>query len=128
MNIELFTLVALALLCLLLPVVYGPARSRQVGMAGLLGNRGDLPPPEGLAGRGLRAHQNLIENLVPYAAIVLTAQALGVSNDMTQVSAGIFLVARLVHAASYLAGIIYLRTLAYGVGAVATVLILIQLF
>jgi uncharacterized MAPEG superfamily protein len=37
-------------------------------------------------------------------------------------------VARLVHAASYLAGILYLRTLAYGVGAVATVLILIQLF
>jgi uncharacterized MAPEG superfamily protein len=128
MTIELLTLVALALLCLLLPAVYGPARSRQVGMAGLLGNRDDLPPPEGLAGRGLRAHQNLIENLVPYAAVVLTAQALDISNGMTRVGAVVFLVARLVHAASYLAGVTILRTLAYGVGVVATLLILIQLF
>ena len=128
MTSELFTLVALALLCLVLPPIYGTARSRQVGLRGLIGNREDLPEPEGLAGRGLRAHQNLVENLLPFAIVVLAARAMSVSNQMTVVCAWLFFAARLVHAASYLAGITVVRTLAYGVGAVATFLFLLQLF
>ena len=128
MTAELFTLLALAVLCLLLPPIYNGARSRQVGLQGLLGNREGLPEPTGLAGRGLRAHQNLLENLLPYAIVVLSAHVLGVSNRMTVVCAWLFLAARLVHAASYLAGLTVVRTLSYGVGAVAIVLFLLQLF
>ncbi|WP_027133321.1 MAPEG family protein [Geminicoccus roseus] len=128
MTFELLTLPLLALLCLALPFVYGPARARQVGGKALLGNRENLPPPDGVAGRGLRAHQNLIENLVPYAIVVLAAHAAGVSNTVTAIAAGVFLAARLVHAACYVAGITLARSVAYFAGVAATLVILVQLF
>jgi uncharacterized MAPEG superfamily protein len=127
-TIELFTLIFLAGLGLVLPAIYGPAQTRQLGGAAMLGNRDNLPEPQGLAGRGLRAHRNLIENLVPYAIVVLTAQVLGISNDVTVAAAIVFLIARIIHAASYLAGITFVRSIAYGVGVAATVLIMVQLF
>jgi uncharacterized MAPEG superfamily protein len=128
MTTELFTLVALAILCLVLPGIYGSLRTRQVGLTPLLGNREGVPPPTGAAGRGFRAHQNLIENLVPYAIAVLTAHALGISNGVTAGAAIVFLIARLIHAASYIAGITIVRTLAYAVGLLATIAIMTQLF
>lgn len=123
MTIELYALLAASVLCLLLPMIYGPLYARQVGGAGLAGNRENLPEPTGAAGRGLRAHRNLIENLVPFAAVVFVAYAFAVSTPATQWAATAFLAARIVHAASYIAGIKILRTLAYAVGVAATLVI-----
>lgn len=128
MSTELLTLVILAIVCLLLPAIYGSLRAQQVGLPPLIGNREGVPPPTGAAGRGLRAHQNLIENLVPYAITILTAHVLGVSNSTTAAAAVVFLIARLVHAGSYLAGISVVRTIAYAVGVLANIVILVQLF
>jgi uncharacterized MAPEG superfamily protein len=91
------------------------------------GNREDVPEPTGVAGRGLRAHRNLIENLVPFALAVMLARVAGVSNTMTVAGAEIFLGARLVHAVTYFLGITGIRTLAYFAGVVGTALIFIQL-
>ena len=128
MSTELFTLVALAALCLIMPGLYGPLRIRQVGGDALLGNREAVPAPTGAAGRGLRAHQNLIENLVPYAIVVLVAHVTGAENGITAGAAIVFLVARIVHAGSYLAGITMVRTAAYAAGVAATIVIMTQLF
>ncbi|MBB2200812.1 MAPEG family protein [Gluconacetobacter tumulisoli] len=128
MTSELWALLWSAILCLVLPALYGPLYSRQIGQAGVIGNREDVPPPTGAAGRGLRAHRNLIENLVPFAIAVLVARAAGISNGMTVLGAWLFLGARVVHAASYIAGITGLRTLAWIVGAVGIVLIIVQIF
>jgi len=49
------------------PLTASVKASEQVGLPGVSGNREDVPEPTGAAGRGLRAHQNLIENLVPFA-------------------------------------------------------------
>jgi uncharacterized MAPEG superfamily protein len=128
MTVELFTLVALSLLALLLPVVYLFSYTRQVGVKAMLGNRDGLPERTGIAARGTRAHANLIENLVPFAGVVLSAQALGYSNAVTQTAAIVFLIARLVHLASYLAGIAIIRTIAYYAGIFSIFAIASQLF
>lgn len=127
MTTELLTLLATAVLCLALPLVYGPLYSRQVSLMALAGNREGLPPATGAAGRGQRAHANLIENLVPYAAVVLTAHVLGVHNALTAAAAIAYLAARVVHAVCYVVGIVGLRTLAYYVGLAATLVIASQI-
>jgi uncharacterized MAPEG superfamily protein len=126
MTTELLTLLLATLLCLLLPAVYGTMLGSQIGLGGLMGNREGLGEPSGAAGRGYRAHRNLLENLAPYAVVVLTAHVLGVSNGVTVTASVVFLIARLVHAASYLAGIPVVRTLSYAAGLVATLTIMFQ--
>lgn len=128
MTTELMTLLAAAVLCLALPMIYGPLYSRQVSLMALAGNREGLPPASGAAGRGQRAHANLIENLVPYAAVVLTAHVLGVHGTITAAAAVVFLAARVAHAVCYVLGIVGLRTLAYYVGLAATLTIVAQIF
>ena len=127
MTPELLTLVLLALVAMSLPLLYASLYGGQVGIKGLLGPRDNVPEPTGLAGRGLRAHRNLLENLVPYAIAVLVAHALGVSNTYTVAAAWVFLAARLVHAFAYLGAIAGLRSLAYNVGVVATLVILVEI-
>ena len=128
MPTELFALVAASLLALVLPLMYLPAYTMEVGPKAMLGNRDGLPERTGLAARGTRAHANLIENLVPYAGVVLAAQALDISNSVTHIAGAVFLAVRIVHAASYLAGIAVIRTFAYYAGVLATMAIAIQLF
>ncbi len=128
MTPELFALAALSLLALILPLIYLFGYTTDVGVKAMLGNRDGLPERTGVAARGTRAHANLIENLVPYAGVALTAQALGVSNGVTQAAGVVFLIARLVHAASYLAGVSVVRTVAYYAGVFAIFAIGIQLF
>ena len=127
MTPELFSLVAISLFSLILPLIYLFAYTTHVGVKAMLGNRDGLPERTGIAARGTRAHANLIENLVPFAGVVLTAQVVGVSNTITQVAGIIFLIARLAHAGSYLAGILMIRTVAYYAGMFATFAIGIQL-
>ena len=127
MTPELFALVAVSLFSLILPLIYLFAYTSDVGVKAMLGNRDGLPERTGIAARGTRAHANLIENLVPYAGVVLAAQAMGVSNDVTQVAGIVFLIARFAHAGSYLAGILMIRTVAYYAGMFATFAIGIQL-
>ena len=127
MTTELWILVATAVLCLALPLVYMPLYARQAGPSAIAGNREEAPVATGAAGRGVRAHRNLLENLLPFAIAILAAHAIGVSDTLTLAGAWLFLVARVVHALAYLAGITGVRTLAYVAGVVATVLILTQL-
>lgn len=126
MNTELWILVASTLLCLALPLLYVPLYARQVGMGVISGNREEAPAATGAAGRGARAHRNLLENLLPFAVAVLVARAAGISDGVTVLGAWLFLGGRLVHAASYLAGIPGIRTLAYVAGVAGTVAIVTQ--
>ncbi len=128
MSPELFALVAACLLALVLPLIYLPGYTMSVGAKAMLGNRDGLPERTGVAARGTRAHANLIENLVPFAAVVLAANAMGISNSVTHAAGIVFLIARIVHAASYIAGIAVVRTFAYYAGVLATIAIAVQLF
>ena len=54
--------------------------------------------------RANRAHQNAVENLASFAAVVLIAHASGISNATTEVCATIYFYARVAHAAIHISG------------------------
>ncbi len=75
----------------------------------------------------MRAHRNMLENLVLFAALVLAAQAAGLANETTALGALLFFWGRVAYAVIYLAGIPWLRTGAWAVSMVGLVLIFLQL-
>jgi uncharacterized MAPEG superfamily protein len=55
--------------------------------------------------RAYRAHQNLLEQFLPFAVIVLIGHSLGVSTSITQWCAILFFVLRLAHAVGMISGL-----------------------
>ena len=99
----------------------------QVGLPTLAANREGLPEIVGWAGRAARAHRNMLESLVLFAALVLVAHVAGKANATTALGAHLFLWARLAYAVIYIAGIPWLRTAVWAVSTVGLVLIFLQL-
>jgi len=99
----------------------------QVGLMKLVGNREGMPEITGWAGRAERAHLNMLQNLVLFAALVLAAIAVGKTNDMTLLGAQIFLWSRVAYAIIYVAGLAWLRTLSWVASVVGLVVIFAQL-
>jgi uncharacterized MAPEG superfamily protein len=108
-------------------LIAAAAANHAVGLTALAGNREDLPVLTGFAGRAKRAHLNMIENMVLFAALVLIAAVAGKANATTAMGALIFFWARLVHAVVYLLGIPWLRTVAWAVSVIGMVMIACQL-
>jgi uncharacterized MAPEG superfamily protein len=98
----------------------------QVGLPTLVGNREGLPEMKGWAGRACRAHLNMLENLILFAALVLIAVFANKTNSTTLLGAQIFFWARLAYAAIYLAGIPWLRTGAWAVSVIGLIMIFLQ--
>ena len=99
----------------------------QVGLPKLAGNREGMPPLTGWVGRAERAHFNMLESLVLFAALVLILVLTNKSNSTTLMGAQLFVWARLAYAVIYLAGIPWLRTLVWLVSMIGLVLIFCQL-
>ena len=99
----------------------------QVGLPRLAGNREGLAPCTGWAGRAQRAHFNVLESLVLFAALVLIAVVTNKTNATTLLGAQLFFWARLVYAFVYLAGIPWLRTAVWLVSVIGLILIFVQL-
>ena len=102
--------------------------NQQVGIVVLAGNREGLSEATGWAGRAKRAHLNMIENMVLFTALVLIAQVAGKADAMTAMGAAIFFWARLVYAGIYLAGLSWVRTVAWVVSVIGMAIIARQLF
>lgn len=73
------------------------------------------------------AHYNAVENLVVFAALVLTANAAGISNDVTVTACVVYFWARVVHLLSYTMAIPWVRTLSFAAGWACQVAIILQL-
>lgn len=67
--------------------------------------------------RANRAHLNAVENLAPFAAVVLVAQAAGISTALTAACAAVYFWARLAHAVIHISGFgrFWARTVAFTV-------------
>lgn len=126
MKPELTLLTCAVVLTLVQAVVAVLGAMLQVGLPALAGNREGLPEITGWGGRAARAHRNMLENLVLFAALVLVAVAAGKTNAMTLLGAQIFLYARLAYAVVYVAGIPWLRTVVWGVSVVGLAMIFLQ--
>jgi uncharacterized MAPEG superfamily protein len=77
--------------------------------------------------RADRAYINSAETFAPFAALVIAVHLAGKANAMTAFRATSFFWLRLAHAAVYLLGIPYLRTLMFTLGYVAIVGIFVEL-
>jgi uncharacterized MAPEG superfamily protein len=69
----------------------------------------------------------MLENLVLFAALVLIAVITNKTNPATLLGAQLFFWGRLAHALIYVAGIPWLRTLAWLVSVAGMILIFVQL-
>lgn len=99
------------------------------GLMGAMANPMPKDEPQSLwAQRLMRAHTNAVENLVIFAALVLTLQALHHSTETTVIACAVFFYARLAHAVVYTLGIPVLRTLAFAVGFAAEVALVLAVF
>lgn len=127
MKPELNLLVWAAVLTVVQVLVAVMGAFNQVGLMKLVGNREDMPKLTGWAGRAERAHLNMLQNLVLFAALVLVAVVTGKTNDMTLLGAQLFLWGRVAYAIIYLAGLPWLRTLSWFVAVIGLVLIFLQL-
>jgi uncharacterized MAPEG superfamily protein len=127
MKPELTLLACAVVLTLAQMVVAALGAMLQVGLPALAGNREGLPEITGWGGRAARAHRNMLENLVLFAALVLVAVAAGRTNATTLLGAEIFLYARLAYAVVYVAGIPWLRTGVWAVSVVGLAMIFLQL-
>ncbi len=124
LSYELRMLAYSALLCLLLWLPYILVEIKVRGLSRAVGYPtgayDDLPD---WAQRNYRAHMNLVENIGPFAALVLLAHVTGAANDATALGAALFFYARLVMAAVHIAGIPWVRTLAFFVSWIGTLII-----
>jgi uncharacterized MAPEG superfamily protein len=75
-------------------------------------------PQSAWAQRMMAAHANSVENLVVFAPLVLTAQALNIHTASTAFACALFFWCRLIYVAVYTAGIPVVRTLAFAGGFV----------
>lgn len=127
MKIELWYLVYVTVFTGLLWLPYILDRVLVRGLIDAVGYP-DNPKPQSLwAVRLMRAHANAVENLVVFAALVLAAHALGVSNTAIAMAAMVYFWARVVHAVVYTFGIPWLRTLSFTVAWICQAVIAWQL-
>ena len=94
MKPELTLLVWAVLLTFVQMLIAVTGATLQVGLPTLAGNREGLAPCTGWAGRAARAHRNMLESLVLFAALVLVAVAAGKTNATTLLGAQLFFWAR----------------------------------
>ena len=128
MTTDLVMLVWTALLCLLVPALYLIGRAQAPGgMAWAFGNRETTLAAAPWVGRAERAHRNLVENLGPFAVLVLVANVSGRADAATALGATLFFWARLGHVVVYTAGLVGVRTAVFFVGTAGELLILSRL-
>ena len=116
--------VLLAIVHMLITVV---ALVQHSGIAVSLGNRANLPELPGWGGRAGRANDNMAQNLVLFAAVVLAVVVTGTTNATTLLGAQLFFWGRVVYAVSYIGGITWVRTASWLVSIAGVLLILLQL-
>tara|TARA_B100000686_G_scaffold332518_1_gene397359 strand:+ start:999 stop:1349 length:351 start_codon:yes stop_codon:yes gene_type:complete len=116
------------MLFFLIYATQGFAIFQLTGLAGAVGGRDDMPVATGWKGRINRTVDNHSDNLIVFATLVMVAHVSQQANEITATGALVFFVARLVHAACYIAGVPWVRTLAWISCVVGMAMILVQLF
>lgn len=129
MKAELFWL---ALTTIVTGLMWLPYILDRVSLNGLTGAM-DNPPIGGFrqsvwAARMMSAHRNAVENLVLFAALVLTLHALGITSRNIGIAAAVYFWARLAHFIVYTAGLPMVRTLIWTVGWLALAYLALAVF
>ena len=116
MTSELMSLTAVTALTAVLWMPYILNTIAVRGIVDAVGYPEDPKPLSAWAAKMKAAHANAIENLVVFAALVLIANAAGVSNASTVMACEVYFWARLLHVASYTFAIPWVRTISFTIG------------
>jgi uncharacterized MAPEG superfamily protein len=127
MKTELLYLALAAAFTGLLWVPYILDRVAVWGLLDAVGYPADPKPQSAWAQRLKHAHYNAVENLAVFAALVLVANAAGVSNGAIASAAVVYFWARVVHALAYTFAIPWVRTLAFTVAFLAQAVVAWQI-
>ncbi len=127
MTSELMSLVWVTALTAILWIPYTLNTIAVRGLMDAVGYPADPKPIAGWAQKMKAAHANAVENLVVFAALVLIANAAGVSNETTVLACTVYLWSRVVHLLAYTFAIPWVRTLSVVAGFACQVAIILQL-
>ena len=129
MTRELFWLTLTVILSGLLWVPYILNRIQVRGLTGAMANptRNDKPHAE-WAARLMFAHDNAVENLVIFAALVLILAQLDYSTKWTALACAVYFWTRVAHVIVYTMGVPVFRTLAFAVGFAAQAVLALAIF
>jgi len=127
MTSELMSLVWVTALTAILWIPYTLNTIAVRGLMDAVGYPADPKPLAEWAQKMKAAHANAVENLVVFAALVLIANAAGVSNETTVLACTVYLWSRVVHLLAFTFAIPWVRTLAFVAGFACQVAIILQL-
>ena len=127
MTTELEMLTWATALTILLWIPYTLARIMNVGLLPTLTYKSDDTPLAAWATRAKKAHANAIENLAPFAVLVLVAHQLDISNTATTSAAVAYFWLRLAHFITYTANVPFGRTVTFAGAWGAQLCILFQI-
>ena len=129
MSRELMWLTLTVILTGLMWVPYILDRIIVRGLTGAMANPSRNEKPQSpWAQRLYFAHTNAVENLVIFGPLVLILDSLGHFTESTAIACAVYFWARLAHAIIYALGIPVLRTLAFAVGFLAQVALVLGVF
>jgi uncharacterized MAPEG superfamily protein len=114
-------------LLIVLVFVQALAGIRAQGLFTMAGHRDNLPPAKPYQARTRRVVENHIEGLVMFAPLVLAAAIMGRMTETTELAARLFFYSRVVHALAYLVYIPFVRSIAWGVSMLATIVMVLVL-
>ncbi|MBB3064965.1 MAPEG family protein [Limibacillus halophilus] len=126
MTTDLIMLALVAGLTALLWLPYILAHIVNVGLLPALTYTADGTPLPDWAARAKKAHYNAIENLAPFATLVLIAHVSGTADETTAAASVVYFLARLAHYPAYVSNIPFTRTISFAVGCVALLVIFLQ--
>ena len=127
MSTELGVLAWISGLAIVMWLPYILAHIGNVGLIPALTYKADGTPLPEWAERAKRAHYNAIENLVPFAGLVIVAHLANATNEATASAAIAYFWLRIAHYLVYMLGIPFGRTLAFAGSWLAQICILYQI-
>lgn len=127
MTVDLWCLVANALWGFALVLIEIGGKTRAAGTAWNTGNRETEPEVPAWVERTGRALSNHKENFPLFLTAVVVVQLAGKADRVSGLAAATYVLARVLHATLYMAGIKGLRSAAWSLGTVAVVVVLTRL-
>lgn len=126
-SYDLWAVVAALVLAIVQIGIQSVVTLKQAGPAWVAGNRDTAFEVQGVAGRLVRAHRNLLEILPQFFAAVLLVHMTGRQGDLAIFGAWLFVVARVLYVPAYAWGTIGLRPCCWLAAQSGIVLVLADL-
>jgi uncharacterized MAPEG superfamily protein len=128
LSVDMRLLAYSALLSIIMWLPYIFLAIKTFGLKNMLGY--PTPSYSGLAQwaqRLQKAHLNLLENLTPFAILVIIAHLTGAANEMTAIGARLFFWSRIPQIIFHMTGVPWGRTLTFAIGWTGNIIIFLQI-